>query len=62
MPNNLGYQYSLHAAECEKKAIDVLCSGWYILEKEISAFEKEWAEFCAGFLVDGYDTLQFSDE
>ena len=44
LPNNLGRQFSLNAAEYEEKAIEVLRSGWYILGKEVSAFETEWAE------------------
>jgi len=64
MPNNLGRQYNLHAAEYEKKAIEVLRSGWYILGKEVSAFEKEWAEYigaehCVG-LASGLDALWMS--
>lgn len=61
MPNNLGRQYSLHAQEYEKKAVEVLRSGWYILGKEVEAFEKEWADYigakhCVG-LASGLDAL-----
>lgn len=64
MPNNLGRQYSLHAGEYKKKACEVLDSGWYILGKEVSAFEKEWANFigskyCVG-LASGLDALWIS--
>lgn len=64
MPNNLGRQYSLHADEYRKKAIDVLDSGWYILGKEVSAFEEEWAKYigakyCVG-LASGLDALWIS--
>lgn len=64
MPNNLGRQYSLHAEEYEKKAIEVLRSGWYILGNEVKAFEKEWAEYigakhCVG-LASGLDALWIS--
>lgn len=64
MPNDLGRQYSLHAAEYEKKAIEVLRSGWYILGKEVSAFEEEWAryigtKYCVG-LASGLDALWIS--
>lgn len=64
MPNNLGRQYSLHAAEYEKKAIEVLRSGWYILGKEVKSFEEEWAEYigskyCVG-LASGLDALWMS--
>lgn len=64
MPNNLGRQYSLHAEEYKKKALEVLDSGWYILGKEVSSFEKEWAEYigsdyCVG-LASGLDALWIS--
>ncbi len=64
MPNNLGRQYSLHAEEYEKKAVEVLRSGWYILGKEVQAFEQEWAEYigskyCVG-LASGLDALWIS--
>ena len=61
MANNLLRQFSLHAAEYEEKAIEVLRSGWYILGKEVEAFEDEWAEYigakyCVG-LASGLDAL-----
>lgn len=61
MPNNLGRQYSLHADEYRKKAIEVLDSGWYILGNEVSKFEEEWAQYvgtkyCVG-LANGLDAL-----
>lgn len=64
MPNNLGRQYSLHADEYEKKAIEVLRSGWYILGKEVQSFEEEWAhyigaKYCVG-LASGLDALWMS--
>lgn len=64
MPNNLGRQYNLHAAEYEEKAIEVLRSGWYILGKEVKSFEEEWAEYigskyCVG-LASGLDALWMS--
>lgn len=64
MPNNLGRQYSLYADEYKKKACEVLDSGWYILGKEVSAFEEEWASFigsryCVG-LASGLDALWIS--
>lgn len=64
MPNNLGRQYSLHAEEYKKKANEVLDSGWYILGKEVSAFEEEWAKYigskyCVG-LASGLDALWIS--
>lgn len=64
MPNNLKRQYDLYAPEYEVKALSVLRSGWYILGQEVSAFEKEWAEYigsqyCVG-LASGLDALWLS--
>ncbi len=64
MPNNLGRQYSLHAGEYKAKACEILDSGWYILGKEVSAFEEEWAryigaKYCVG-LASGLDALWIS--
>lgn len=64
MPNNLGRQYGLHAEEYKRKACEVLDSGWYILGKEVSAFEEEWAryigaKYCVG-LASGLDALWIS--
>ena len=64
MPNNLGRQYSLNAEEYKKKANEILDSGWYILGKEVSAFEDEWADYigakhCVG-LASGLDALWIS--
>ena len=64
MPNNLLRQFSLHANEYENKALDVLRSGWYILGKELEAFEQEWADYigtkyCVG-LANGLDALKIS--
>ena len=64
LPNNLGRQFSLNASEYEAKAVEVLRSGWYILGKEVSAFEEEWAsyigsKYCVG-LASGLDALWMS--
>lgn len=64
MPNNLRRQYSLHEDEYKKKAYEVLDSGWYILGKEVLAFEEEWAhyigqKYCVG-LASGLDALWIS--
>lgn len=64
MTNNIGRQYSLHAEEYKNKVYDVLDSGWYILGKEVSAFEEEWAKYigakyCVG-LASGLDALWIS--
>ena len=64
LPNDLGRQYSLHAAEYEAKALEVLRSGWYILGREVEQFEAEWAgyigaKYCVG-LASGLDALWIS--
>lgn len=64
LANNLKRQYELHADEYREKAIQVLDSGWYIMGKELSSFEKEWAryigaEYCVG-LASGLDALWIS--
>ena len=64
MPNNLGRQYSLYSDEYKEKACEVLDSGWYILGKEVSAFEEEWAKYigsnCCVGLASGLDALWIS--
>lgn len=64
LPNNLKRQYDLYSNEYEKKALEVLRSGWYILGEEVKSFEKEWAEYigvkyCVG-LASGLDALWIS--
>ena len=64
LANNLKRQYELHAEEYRKKAIQVLDSGWYIMGRELSAFEEEWAQYigtkyCVG-LASGLDALWIS--
>lgn len=64
MQNNLQRQYSLFADEYKKKVCEVLDSGWYILGKEVSSFEIEWAnyigsKYCVG-LASGLDALWIS--
>lgn len=64
MANNLKRQYDLYADEYEKKALEVLRSGWYILGNELESFEKEWADYigakyCIG-LASGLDALWIS--
>ena len=61
LANNLKRQYDLYASEYEEKALEVLRSGWYILGKEVSGFEKEFADYigtkyCVG-LASGLDAL-----
>ena len=61
MPNRLDRGFYLYQEEFEKKAVDVLRSGWYVLGNEVSAFEEEFAHFtgsryCVG-LASGLDAL-----
>ena len=40
--NELARGYRLYKEEYDRKAIEVLESGWYVLGKEVDAFEKEY--------------------
>ena len=64
LANNLKRQYELYADEYEKKALEVLRSGWYILGNEVAEFEREWASYigvkhCVG-VASGLDALWIS--
>jgi dTDP-4-amino-4,6-dideoxygalactose transaminase len=61
MPNRLDRGFYLYQEEFEKKAIEVLRSGWYILGNEVKSFEQEFADYvgskhCVG-LASGLDAL-----
>ncbi len=61
MPNRMDRGFFLYQKEFEEKALEVLRSGWYILGKEVSAFEEEFAAYtgggtCVG-LASGLDAL-----
>lgn len=61
MANRLDRGFEQYQEEFEKKAIDVLRSGWYVLGNEVTQFEKEFAayvgaEHCVG-LASGLDAL-----
>ena len=61
MPNRLDRGFYLYQEEFEKKAIEVLRSGWYIMGAELKAFEEEFAaytgaKYCVG-LASGLDAL-----
>lgn len=61
MPNRMDRGFELYQQDFENKAIEVLRSGWYILGKEVSAFEEEFArytgaKYCVG-LASGLDAL-----
>ncbi len=60
-PNRLDRGFYMYQQEFERKAVDVLQSGWYILGKEVAAFEEEFAryvgaKYCVG-LASGLDAL-----
>lgn len=61
MPNRLDRGFYKYQDEFEKKTLEILRSGWYVLGKEVEAFEKEFAEYtgagyCVG-LASGLDAL-----
>lgn len=61
MANRMDRGFFAHQKEFEEKAVEVLRSGWYILGKEVSAFEEEFAaytggKYCVG-LASGLDAL-----
>lgn len=47
MQNRLDRAYCAYADEYEKKALEILRSGWYLLGRETDEFEKEFAAFSA---------------
>lgn len=59
--NVLDRQFQLYKEEYEAKAIEVLNSGWYILGKEVAAFEEEFAKYIGSSyavgLASGLDAL-----
>ena len=61
LPNRLDRGFYLYQDEFEKKAIDILRSGWYVLGNEVTSFEEEFAaytgaKYCVG-LASGLDAL-----
>lgn len=61
MPNRMDRGFYQYQEEFEEKALEVLRSGWYVLGKEVSAFEEEFAAYtgapyCVG-LASGLDAL-----
>lgn len=61
MPNRMDRGYYRYQEEFEQKALEVLRSGWYVLGKEVSSFEEEFAaytggNYCVG-LASGLDAL-----
>lgn len=61
MPNRMDRGFFKYQKEFEDKALEVLRSGWYVLGKEVSLFEEEFAsyvgtKYCVG-LASGLDAL-----
>lgn len=61
MTNRLDRGFFKYQDEFETKALEVLRSGWYVLGKEVTAFEEEFAayigtKYCKG-LASGLDAL-----
>lgn len=61
MPNRMDRGFQKYQKEFEEKALEVLRSGWYVLGKEVSSFEEEFAaytggKYCVG-LASGLDAL-----
>ena len=61
MPNRLDRGFYMYQEEFEKKAIETLRSGWYVLGREVRSFEEEFAQYtgaryCVG-LASGLDAL-----
>ena len=60
-PNRMDRGFQKYQEEFEAKALEVLRSGWYILGKEVSSFEEEFAAYvgskhCVG-VANGLDAL-----
>ena len=61
MPNRMDRGFYRYQKEFEDKALEVLRSGWYVLGKEVSSFEEEFAsyvgtKYCVG-VASGLDAL-----
>lgn len=61
MPNRMDRGFQMYQREFEEKALEVLRSGWYVLGKEVAAFEEEFAAYTGGAhcvgLASGLDAL-----
>jgi len=62
--NRLDRGFQKYQKEFEQKALDVLRSGWYVLGREVDAFEKEFAKFvgtkCCVGVGSGLDALHLA--
>ncbi|MBO4949368.1 MAG: DegT/DnrJ/EryC1/StrS family aminotransferase, partial [Peptococcaceae bacterium] len=45
MPNRMDRGFYQYQEEFEKKALEVLRSGWYVLGNEVKQFEEEFAAY-----------------
>ena len=60
--NDLARGFKLYQKEYEDRAVEVLRSGWYVLGKQVSSFEEEFADalgdgcYCAG-VDNGLDAI-----
>lgn len=64
MPNRMDCGFLKYQREFEEKALQVLRSGWYVLGKEVSDFEENFAaytgaKYCVG-LANGLEALQIA--
>ena len=64
MPNRMDYGFLRYQQEFEEKALAVLRSGWYVLGREVSTFEENFAaytgaKYCVG-LANGLEALQIA--
>ena len=64
MPNRMDYGFLKYQQEFEEKALNVLRSGWYVLGKEVNAFEENFAaytgaKYCVS-LANGLEALQIA--
>ena len=64
MPNRMDLGFYKYQDEFEKKALEVLRSGWYVLGKEVDSFEREFAYMIVhGFYhLMGYDHIKEDDK
>lgn len=54
--NRMDCLYDRYKEEFEKKALEVLRSGWYVLGREVKAFEDEWAKYCGAKYCTGVNS------
>lgn len=64
LPNNLKRQHDIYAEEYNRKAVEVLNGGWYVLGNEVKSFESEFSsyvgsKYCVG-LASGLDALEIA--